>query len=61
MEGVVLFVLSLVFRVLRWLIGSILAWLWPLIRTLLILAAIIAAVMLLRQMLLGRRGRRARA
>ncbi len=55
------FVLTLVFRVLRWLIGGIFRLLWPLIRLLLILAAIIAAVMLLRQLLLGRRGRRARA
>lgn len=61
MEGLRLFVLTLVFRVVRWLVGWIFRLLWPLIRMLLIAAAVAAAVMLLVQLLRRRRVRRAGA
>ena len=51
------FILPLVLRVLRWLLGWIFRMLWPLIRIFLITAAVIAAVLLLAQLL----RRRARA
>jgi hypothetical protein len=53
------FVLALVFRVVRWLLGLVFRMLWPLIRMVLILAAMVGAVILLAQLLL-RRARRVR-
>jgi hypothetical protein len=55
------FVLALVLRVLRWLLGWVFRLLWPVIRMFLITAAVIAAVVLLVQLLRRRGGRRARA